>query len=235
LPLPRPRPPRKPLAEMLALFGSRHVYVGIALQAGLAGSFYAFGNLIGPRWMAAQGVTSLEIGWVTSALILGYGFGAAFWGWFGDKEHQRTRALLFACCAAISCWILLPVFPFRSPFSSIRSFPSGTHPLKSVASSPASPAASLWAPPFCRQRRGACLRRMPLGCSLPLPAPPSAARCCCFVNGTHEHWRTSWIGPSMARRTSGERLYEAHRGTRQATRRHTPLEEKQKWSRQRRF
>jgi MFS family permease len=117
LPLPRPRPPRKPLAEMLALFGSRHVYVGIALQAGLAGSFYAFGNLIGPRWMAAQGVTSLEIGWVTSALILGYGFGAAFWGWFGDKEHQRTRALLFACCAAISCWILLPVFPFRSPFA----------------------------------------------------------------------------------------------------------------------
>jgi predicted MFS family arabinose efflux permease len=102
---PRVTPPRDPWRELITLLGSRSVLLGIALQAGLAGSFYAFANVVAPRWLAARGFEPVAAGWMISILIVGYGFGAAFWGWVGDRERQRTRALMVAGVVALLGWV----------------------------------------------------------------------------------------------------------------------------------
>jgi MFS family permease len=103
--------PREPLAELRALLASPYIYLGIVLLAGLAGSFYAFANLVGPRWLAARGFTPVESGWLITILIGGYGLGAAFWGWLGDAEHQRTRSLVVATCGALAGWVAIAAMP----------------------------------------------------------------------------------------------------------------------------
>lgn len=108
---------RRPLAELRALAASPYVHLGVALQAGLAGAFYAFSNLVGPRWLAGTGLTALGAGWEISVLIAGYGIGAAFWGWIGDREHQRTRALAIASCGAMLCWTAVAVLRLESPLA----------------------------------------------------------------------------------------------------------------------
>lgn len=113
---PRAAVARDPVRELRSLLASRHVHLGILMQAGLAGAFYAFGNVVAPRWLAARGFAPLESGWEISVLIGGYGVGAAFWGWIGDREHQRTRALLVAACGAMLGWLLIATLPVRSAF-----------------------------------------------------------------------------------------------------------------------
>jgi predicted MFS family arabinose efflux permease len=108
---PHPAPPREPLGELRTLLASPYIYLGIVLLAGLAGSFYAFANVVGPRWLAARGVAPIAAGWLITILIGGYGLGAAFWGWIGDAEHQRTRALFVATCGAALCWIAITILP----------------------------------------------------------------------------------------------------------------------------
>ncbi|MDZ7591586.1 MAG: MFS transporter [Rubrivivax sp.] len=110
---PRVMPPRDPWHELITLLGSGSVLLGVALQAGLAGTFYAFVNVVAPRWLAARGFDPVAAGWMISILVAGYGLGAAFWGWIGDREHQRTRALLGAGLLAMLGWVAvawLPVF-----------------------------------------------------------------------------------------------------------------------------
>jgi predicted MFS family arabinose efflux permease len=110
---PRVTPPRDPWRELITLLRSRSVLLGMALQAGLAGTYYAFANVVAPRWLAARGFEPVAAGWMISMLIAGYGLGAAFWGWMGDQEHQRTRALLVAGMLAMLGWVAvawLPVF-----------------------------------------------------------------------------------------------------------------------------
>lgn len=102
---------RAPLAELRALATSPYVYLGIAIQAGLAGAYYAFGNLIGPRWLAEQGFDRIAVGWEVTLLVAGYGVGAAFWGWFGDHEHRRTLALSIATCGALAGWCVVALVP----------------------------------------------------------------------------------------------------------------------------
>lgn len=92
------------LREVMYLFRSRWVHVGLAILAGLAGTFYAFSNLVGPRWLSSHGFGPGEAGWGVTILVGGYALGAAFWGWLGDLEHQRTRALFAACIGALVCW-----------------------------------------------------------------------------------------------------------------------------------
>lgn len=108
---PHPVRPREPLGELRTLLASPYIYLGIVLLAGLAGSFYAFANVVGPRWLASRGVSSLDTGWLITVLICGYGLGAAFWGWIGDAEHQRTRVLFFATAGALLCWIAIAYLP----------------------------------------------------------------------------------------------------------------------------
>lgn len=95
---------RDPARSLSLLMRSHYIYLGVVVLAGLAGAFYAFCNLIGPRYLLSRGFNLLASGWQVSILILGYGLGAAFWGWIGDVEHQRTRALVIACCGALACW-----------------------------------------------------------------------------------------------------------------------------------
>jgi MFS family permease len=108
---PRVTPPRDPWRELITLLGSRSVLLGVALQAGLAGTFYAFANVVAPRWLAARGFEPVTAGWMISILIAGYGLGAAFWGWMGDREHQRTRALLVAGLLALLGWVAIAWLP----------------------------------------------------------------------------------------------------------------------------
>lgn len=110
---PRVTPPHDPWRELITLLGSHSVQLGVALQAGLAGTFYAFANVVAPRWLEARGFDPVASGWMISTLIAGYGLGAAFWGWMGDREHQRTLALLVAGLLAMLGWVAvawLPVF-----------------------------------------------------------------------------------------------------------------------------
>lgn len=108
---PRVTPPRDPWHELITLLGSRSVLLGVALQAGLAGTYYAFANVVAPRWLAARGFEPVAAGWMISILIAGYGLGAAFWGWIGDREHQRTRALLVAGLLATLGWVIVAWLP----------------------------------------------------------------------------------------------------------------------------
>ncbi|WP_298831530.1 nitrate/nitrite transporter [uncultured Piscinibacter sp.] len=108
---PRVTPPRDPWRELITLLGSRSVLLGVALQAGLAGTFYAFANVVAPRWLEAGGFEPVAAGWMISILIAGYGLGAAFWGWIGDREHQRTRALLVAGLLAMLGWVAVAWLP----------------------------------------------------------------------------------------------------------------------------
>lgn len=110
----RPVAPRDPIAELALLFRSPLIALGVVLQAGLAGAFYAFGNVVAPAWLAARGFAAIDSGWEISALLAGYGLGAAFWGWLGDRHHRRARALLAAACGAAGCWVALAVLPVRS-------------------------------------------------------------------------------------------------------------------------
>lgn len=105
--IPAPQsPPRshEPAGELRTLIASPYIHLGVLMLAGLSGAFYAFGNLIAPRYLHAHGFNPMDSGWQVSMLILGYGLGAAFWGWIGDLEHQRTRALVVACGGALACW-----------------------------------------------------------------------------------------------------------------------------------
>jgi MFS family permease len=108
---------REPIAELRALLTSPYVWLGVAIQAGLAGAYYAFGNIVGPRWFAAHGFTALASGWEVTVLVAGYGLGAAFWGWVGDMEHRRTHALFVAACGALLCWAGFAALPVLSPLS----------------------------------------------------------------------------------------------------------------------
>jgi len=108
---PRGTPPRDPWRELITLLGSRSVLLGIALQAGLAGAFYAFANVVAPRWLAARGFDPIAAGWMISMLIAGYGLGAALWGWIGDHEHQRTRALMVGGVLAMLGWVAVAWLP----------------------------------------------------------------------------------------------------------------------------
>lgn len=103
------------LREVAHLFRSRWVLVGLATLAGLAGSFYAFSNLIAPRWLAGHGFAPTDAGWGVSALVLGYALGAAFWGWLGDMERRRTAALLAACIGALLCWMIMALVRAPAP------------------------------------------------------------------------------------------------------------------------
>jgi len=105
------------LDELRLLLSSAWVYLGMAILAGLGGAFYAFSNLIGPRWLAAHGFVAIDSGWMVTLLIAGYGLGAAFWGWIGDVEHQRTRALLVASFGALLCWMVLASISAVSAFA----------------------------------------------------------------------------------------------------------------------
>lgn len=107
-------PPGDPWRELSELLRSRSVLLGVALQAGLAGAYYAFANVVAPRWLAARGFDAVASGWEISLLIAGYGVGAAFWGWLGDREHQRTRALMAAGLLAMLGWIAVAVLPVRT-------------------------------------------------------------------------------------------------------------------------
>lgn len=113
---------RQPGGELRTLLTSPYVYLGIVLLAGLAGSFYAFTNFIAPRLLASSGFDPLESGWQVSVLILGYGLGAVFWGWIGDKEHQRTRALAIACLGALACWTSLTLITLESRYAAATLF-----------------------------------------------------------------------------------------------------------------
>ncbi len=96
-----------PWRELGTLLRSRSVMLGVALQAGLAGAYYAFANVLALRWLSARGFSAVESGWIISVLIAGYGLGAALWGWIGDREHQRRRALLVAGLLALLGWVVL--------------------------------------------------------------------------------------------------------------------------------
>lgn len=108
---PRVTPPRDLWRELITLLGSRSVLLGVALQAGLAGTYYAFTNVLAPRWLAARGFDPVAAGWMISILIAGYGLGAALWGWMGDREHQRTRALVVASLLALLGWVAVAWLP----------------------------------------------------------------------------------------------------------------------------
>jgi MFS family permease len=114
---PCARPARDTWSELAALARSPHIHLGLVLLAALAGAFYAFANVVGPRWLLAQGFNPVAAGWHVTVLVFGYGLGAAFWGWLGDAEHQRTRALFIATCGALLCWIALAALPPEARFA----------------------------------------------------------------------------------------------------------------------
>lgn len=95
---------RHALPELLGVLSCPWTYVGVAVLAGLSGSYYALAGLYaGPILAAAgipHGIASLEI----SGLIAGYALGAAFWGWIGDRASNRGAALMLAIIGASLCW-----------------------------------------------------------------------------------------------------------------------------------
>lgn len=103
-----------PWRELTTLLRSRSVMLGVALQAGLAGAYYAFANVLAGRWLSARGYDSVDAGWLISLLIASYGLGAALWGWAGDREHQRRRALLTAGLLAMLGWMAIAWLPLRA-------------------------------------------------------------------------------------------------------------------------
>jgi MFS family permease len=94
---------RKVAFELRTVLSVPSTYVGIVVLAGLAGSFWAFANLIGPRLLADHRFTKLESGLEVSILVLGYAFGAAAWGWAGDR-FRRDGALVVATTLACLTW-----------------------------------------------------------------------------------------------------------------------------------
>lgn len=98
---------RHALPELLNVLRCPWTYVGVAVLAGLSGSYYALAGLYaGPLLAAAgipHGIAALEI----SGLIAGYALGAAFWGWQGDRAANRSLVLAAAIVGAGLCWMVI--------------------------------------------------------------------------------------------------------------------------------
>lgn len=91
-------------AELRSIFGASSTYFGIVLVAGLAGTFWAFANFIGPRVLSLSQLSSTQVGMAVSVMVCGYATGAAVWGWLGD-HIQRERLVVLACTVTISAWL----------------------------------------------------------------------------------------------------------------------------------
>jgi len=91
-------------AELRSIFGASSTYLGIVLIAGLAGSYLAFANFVGPRVLSLSGRSSIEVGMVISVLVCGYAIGAACWGWLGDRA-PRERLIAMACALTGAAWV----------------------------------------------------------------------------------------------------------------------------------
>lgn len=96
--------PKLPLQALFAVLQSPSTYLGIAIVAGLSGSFYAFANYVGTQLLAGAGYSRAVVGWEISILLTGYGIGCAFLGWIGDRRGMRTKALMLAIICAILGW-----------------------------------------------------------------------------------------------------------------------------------
>lgn len=88
------------------LFGSPFTYLGVAILAGLAGTYWAFANLVAPQLLSLSRMSAIEVGAGISVLVFGYALGAACWGWLGDR-WRRDWLLALACALACATWLAL--------------------------------------------------------------------------------------------------------------------------------
>ena len=93
-------------AELRSIFGSVYTYLGIAIVAGLSGTYWAFANFIGPRLLSLNRMSAIEVGAEVSVLVCGYAIGAACWGWLGDRSRREWLVAL-ACVLACASWLAL--------------------------------------------------------------------------------------------------------------------------------
>lgn len=102
---------RQSAPALLRVLSCPWTYVGIAILAGLSGSYYALAGLYATPLLAAagipHGIASLEI----SGLIAGYALGAAFWGQWGNHGPHRAAILGLAILGALICWGLTVIQP----------------------------------------------------------------------------------------------------------------------------
>ena len=105
-----PRHPRERLRtigdELRSVVSNPYNQIGLFLQAGLSGTYYALASLWAMPMLAARGVPSQMAAIDTSALIAGYATGAWILGWLGDRTSRRLT-LAIACAGAALCWSLL--------------------------------------------------------------------------------------------------------------------------------
>jgi MFS family permease len=92
--------------ELRTIFGSAYTYFGIAIIGGLAGTYWAFANLVAPRLLTLSRMSAIEVGAGVSMLVCGYAVGAACWGWLGDRL-RRERLIVLACVTACCAWFAL--------------------------------------------------------------------------------------------------------------------------------
>jgi len=97
--------PAEVVAELRSIYGASSTYLGIALIGGLAGTYWAFANFVGPRVLSLHGMSALEVGTGISVLVCGYAIGAACWGWLGDRA-QRERLIALACAVTCTSWLI---------------------------------------------------------------------------------------------------------------------------------
>jgi predicted MFS family arabinose efflux permease len=98
--------PRAIAFELRTIFGSTHTYLGIVIIAGLAGTYWAFANLVAPGLLSLSKLSAIEAGTQVSVLVCGYAIGAACWGWLGDR-WRREWLLALACGLSCAMWLAL--------------------------------------------------------------------------------------------------------------------------------
>jgi MFS family permease len=92
--------------ELRTVVSNPYNQIGLILQAGLSGTYYALASLWAMPMLTARGVPSAAAALATSALIAGYATGAWALGWLGDRTSRRLT-LTAACAGAAACWSLL--------------------------------------------------------------------------------------------------------------------------------
>jgi len=98
--------PRHVLFELRTVFSSSHTYLAAIVLAGLAGCYWAFANLVGPRLLAASRTSAVHAGIEVSVLVVGWSVGHLAWGWIGDR-FRRDSALVLACVLACGTWLVM--------------------------------------------------------------------------------------------------------------------------------
>ena len=94
------------LRETGRILRSGHTWLAILVLAGLAGSYWAFANLIAVRVLSVSRLSSIESGLAISTLVCGYALGALVWGRAGDR-FRREHLIVLACMLACAAWLAM--------------------------------------------------------------------------------------------------------------------------------